>query len=96
MRLIFLFVALALLSCNSNSGKKNNHTFPESKVRSAIKKVMAAQETAWNNQDQSGFMEGYWKNDSLKFYGNKGLTYGWEKTLSNYKKSYPTKAESGI
>ena len=40
-------------------------------------------------------MEGYWKNDSLKFYGSSGLTYGWDKTLANYKKGYPTKNETG-
>jgi len=40
-------------------------------------------------------MEGYWKSDSLKFYGSSGLTYGWEMTLANYKKGYPTKAHSG-
>ena len=40
-------------------------------------------------------MQGYWKSDSLKFYGSRGLTYGWENTLNNYKKGYPTKAESG-
>lgn len=96
MRPIFLFAALMMLSCNSNSTKENSHNFSESEVSTAIKKVMAAQETAWNNQDLSGFMEGYWKNDSLKFYGSKGLTYGWDNTLANYKKAYPTKAESGI
>ncbi|GGH35740.1 hypothetical protein GCM10011364_02500 [Mangrovimonas yunxiaonensis] len=57
--------------------------------------VLKAQEIAWNQHDLEGFMQGYWKNDSLKFYGSQGLTYGWENTLSNYKKNYPTKAESG-
>ncbi|OBX24978.1 uncharacterized protein DUF4440 [Gelidibacter algens] len=95
MRLIFLFVALALLSCNSNSSKEIDHTFSESDVKSAIKNVMADQETAWNHQNLEGYMDGYWKNDSLKFYSSKGLTYGWDKTLSNYKKAYPTKADSG-
>ncbi len=40
-------------------------------------------------------MQGYWKSDSLKFYGNSGLTKGWQKTLNNYKKQYPTKDYSG-
>jgi hypothetical protein len=31
-------------------------------------------------------MKGYWKSDSLKFYGSNGITYG----LANYKKGYPT------
>lgn len=56
---------------------------------------MAIQQEAWNKHDLEGFMEGYWKNDSLKFYGSRGITYGWQNTLDNYKKGYPTKAESG-
>jgi ketosteroid isomerase-like protein len=86
---------LSLLSCNSNSGKKIDHTFSETDVKKAIKKVMSYQKAPWNNQDLEGFMNGYWKNDSLKFYGSKGLTYGWDQTLSNYKKAYSTQAESG-
>ena len=40
-------------------------------------------------------MNGYWKSDSLKFIGKKGLTYGWQNTLENYKKSYPDKSAMG-
>ena len=61
-----------------------------------ILKVMATQQTAWNNGDIDGFMKGYWKNDSLLFIGSKGPTYGWQKTLDNYKKSYPNKEKMGI
>ena len=61
-----------------------------------ILKVMATQQIAWNNGDIDGFMKGYWKNDSLLFIGSKGPTYGWQKTLDNYKKSYPNKEKMGI
>ena len=77
---------LALFSCNTS-------TEQEDKI--AIIKVMKAQEKAWSNHDLEGFMNGYWKSDSLKFYGSSGLTSGWEKTLANYKIGYPTKAYSG-
>jgi ketosteroid isomerase-like protein len=40
-------------------------------------------------------MKGYIKSDSLKFYGKRGLTKGWQQTLDNYKKGYPTKDHSG-
>ncbi len=63
--------------------------------KTAIKFVMKLQEKAWSQNDLEGFMKGYWKSDSLKFYGSSGLTYGWEKTLANYKKGYPTKDHSG-
>lgn len=63
--------------------------------KQAIKAVMKAQQEAWSLGDLEGFMKGYWKNDSLKFYGSRGLTRGWQQTLDNYKKGYPTQAESG-
>ena len=55
----------------------------------------AQQEKAWSKNDLEGFMQGYWKNDSLKFFGSSGLTKGWQQTLDNYKKGYPTKEHSG-
>ena len=56
---------------------------------------MAAQEQAWNNGNIPDFMKYYWNNDSLKFIGSKGITYGWQKTLENYLKSYPNKEAMG-
>ena len=63
-----------------------------------VKKVllnMATQEQAWNNGNIPDFMQYYWNNDSLKFIGSKGITYGWKKTLDNYLKSYPNKEAMG-
>ena len=65
-------------------------------AKAEILNVMKAQEIAWNNGDLEGFMQGYWKNDSLKFYGHNGLTKGWQNTLDNYKKRYPSKKETGV
>jgi len=67
----------------------------ERKDKDEIISIMKTQEKAWSNHDLEGFMQGYWKNDSLKFYGSSGLTYGWDKTLANYKKGYPSKDHSG-
>lgn len=58
--------------------------------------VMKLQEEAWNKGDVRGFMDSYWKSDSLKFIGSKGVTYGWQKTLDNYLKGYPNKEAMGI
>lgn len=55
----------------------------------AIKAVMAMQEKAWSAADPATFMQGYWKSKELTFVGSSGLTYGWDQTLSNYKKNYP-------
>ncbi|MDP2688180.1 MAG: DUF4440 domain-containing protein [Aequorivita sp.] len=63
--------------------------------RKAILTVLKMQENAWNQNDIEGFMQGYIKSDSLKFYGSSGLTHGWKNTLENYKKGYPTKEHTG-
>ena len=67
----------------------------EQNDKKAILAVMDMQIEAWNNYDLEGFMQGYWKSDSLKFYGSNGVTSGWEKTLENYKNGYPSKDHSG-
>ena len=84
--LIFLIGFLAL-SCTDQT--------VEADEKKAILSILEAQEKAWNNYDIEGFMEGYWKSDSLKFYGASGLTYGWQQTLDNYHKRYPSKEHTG-
>lgn len=64
-------------------------------ARRAIVQTLTTQTAAWNRGDIPGFMEGYWKSDSLVFIGRKGATYGWQPTLSNYQKNYPNKAAMG-
>lgn len=63
---------------------------------SEVKEAMKKQEAAWNKADIEGFMAYYWKSDSLKFIGSKGITYGWQRTLDNYKKSYPSPEAMGV
>jgi hypothetical protein len=57
---------------------------------------MKIQEDSWNNGNIREFMNYYWKSDSLKFIGSKGITYGWQKTLDNYLKNYPNKEAMGF
>jgi ketosteroid isomerase-like protein len=63
--------------------------------KQAIIKVLETQRIAWNNGDIDGFMQGYWKSDSLMFVGKDAPVYGWQKTLERYKKAYPDKATMG-
>ena len=101
MKKFILVFGLALISytCISVRTDLGDVTVVESTnydtAKAAILKVMNNQEIAWNNGDLEGFMQGYWKSDSLKFYGSSGLTKGWQNTLDNYKRGYPTKAETG-
>jgi ketosteroid isomerase-like protein len=64
-------------------------------ARQAILQVLQTQTAAWNRGDVAGFMQGYWQNDSLVFIGKSGLTYGWQRTLDNYRRSYPDAAAMG-
>ncbi|MFP4844945.1 YybH family protein [Winogradskyella sp. PE311] len=93
--LALLFVSCISVKADVTTEQTKQTTTSPSEAEAAIRLVMEAQEIAWNNHDLEGFMQGYWKSDSLKFYGSNGLTLGWENTLANYKKGYPTKAESG-
>ena len=67
----------------------------EQEDKDAIQAVLKAQRLAWSDNNIEEFMEGYWKSDSLKFYGSNGVTYGWENTLERYKQAYPTADHTG-
>jgi hypothetical protein len=100
MKNLYLLIFTSLcLSCVSIKTDVTTHTQEKNEsielAEAGIRLVMEAQEMAWNKHDLEGFMQGYWKSEQLKFYGSNGLTLGWENTLANYKKGYPTKAESG-
>lgn len=86
-KIILLLSLFVLFSFQSKPGT------PEDEA--AIRKILEDQRIAWNNYDLEGFMRGYWKSESLKFYGSNGVTYGWENTLSRYKKTYPSKEYTG-
>ena len=86
-KIIFVLCLFSFTIGNSQTSEKED--------KAAILSVMDLQEKAWSNNDLEGFMHGYWKSDSLKFYGSNGLTKGWQQTLVNYKKGYPTKEHSG-
>lgn len=73
-----------------------SNTFRAQNAISVVLENMKKQEQSWNKGDISGFMHYYWNNDSLKFIGKKGITYGWQSTFDNYKKSYPDKSAMGI
>ena len=65
------------------------------KDESNIRKLIQQQVDAWNEGNLEKFMETYWKSDRLSFVGSRGPTYGWQATLDNYKKGYPSKKAMG-
>lgn len=85
-KLLLLFCLIATINVIAQT---------EAADKKEILSVLKIQENAWNQNDLEGFMQGYWKSDSLKFYGSKGVTKGWQKTLDNYKTGYPSKEYTG-
>ena len=69
--------------------------FAQNKDEAVIRKMLSAQEKAWNEGNLDKFMIGYWQSDSLLFIGSKGPKYGYDITLENYKKGYPDTAHMG-
>ena len=57
---------------------------------------MELQRSAWNRGDLEGFMQGYWKNDSIRFAGGDSFRTGWQATLDSYRKGYPDAAAMGL
>lgn len=87
MRTFISFLFILLTDCFYGQNKADI---------AAVTENMKQQEAAWNKADLEGFMAYYWKNDSLKFIGSKGVTYGWQTTLDNYKKNYPNQDAMGV
>ena len=87
MKKAFLFFTVVLILAGES--------FSQSKDETAIRDLLTVQSVSWNNGNLEGFMESYWKSDSLMFIGKKGVTYGWQNTLENYKKNYPDTVNMG-
>jgi ketosteroid isomerase-like protein len=85
-KILWLSLLALLLSPGMNA---------QSKDEQAIRNSMNEQLAAWNSGNIERFMGTYWQDDSLMFIGKSGITYGWKKTLENYKKGYPDTAAMG-
>ena len=70
-------------------------TMAQSKEEKKIRELLSVQTESWNRGDIEGFMQTYWKSDSLMFIGKNGVKRGWQVTLNNYKQSYPDTAAMG-
>lgn len=84
-KLLILFILIGC--CLVSPAQKN--------ARQKILTLLDTQTQAWNRGDLEGFMKGYWENDSLRFIGKSGITYGYNNTLNNYKRGYPDTAAMG-
>ncbi|WP_117879512.1 YybH family protein [Aureibaculum luteum] len=91
-KLLFnLVIVLLFTACNTQKATTANYQISTQEITA----MMMQQAKDWSNGDLVAFMQGYIKSDSLKFVDSRGITYGWEQTLANYKKGYPTKEHTG-
>lgn len=84
----FFIIVFLLISFFSFAQKDKNWN--------EVSAILAMQEKAWNEGNIDAFMQGYWKNDSLKFVSKNGVVYSWQNTFDRYKKNYPDRATMGI
>lgn len=86
-----LFATMLVLTSCAGGATLNKSAAAEAQVR----QVLAEQAECWSRGDLECYMQGYWKSDSLLFIGARGLTYGWQQTLENYRRSYPDPSAMG-
>lgn len=82
---VYIFLSVGLLACANKTH-----------IQSDIRNVMIQQQDAWNKGSLEGFMQGYWKSDSLRFLGKDGVTKGWEASLLRYQRAYTTPEKMGV
>ena len=91
--LMLALLCLAALSASAQDTKVKPAA--DTPATAAVLKMLAIQDEAWNRGDIEGFMQYYWKNESIRFAGGDSFRYGWQATLDSYKKGYPDAAAMG-
>lgn len=87
------FLCFGIGGCSSPEMVPAPADFEDDRAR--ILERMSHQEAAWNEGNLEGFMDAYWRSDSLLFVGSRGPSRGWQTTLDNYRKGYATPEEMG-
>ncbi|MDA7902138.1 DUF4440 domain-containing protein [Mariniblastus sp.] len=64
-------------------------------LQKELEGMLATQVTAWNAGNLEKFMDTYWKSPKLTFSSGGKTSFGWQATLDNYKKAYPTPEKMG-
>ena len=86
MKSALVFVLFFVVSVSSLHGQ----------IVAAVESVLTRQSMAWNRGDIDGYMQEYWKSDSLLFTSGGNIERGWEKTREKYKAKYNSPEKMGI
>jgi ketosteroid isomerase-like protein len=82
VRSFLLFGIIAVMALSSSAQDAVNL------APAAIRKVMEAQQAAWNQQNLEAFMAGYWNSPDLTFFSGAHESKSWQAALDRYKKNY--------
>lgn len=88
-------IILVLGSCSYNPDGEVLEQMNSAKAVQEITDLLMTQEADWNRGDTEAFMAGYWRSDSLRFVSSGSVNYGWQVTLDNYHRRYPTPESMG-
>ena len=92
LSLVLLSLMLAsVVACVSEPRAKTNDD-----VTQSIRKVMDAQQAAWNRGDIDGFMQGYERAEMTTFVSGDEITRGWQTVLDRYKQRYNSPEQMGM
>lgn len=92
---MYKYLCVLFLFCISCSTTPKNEESLSS-IRENISDILDHQENAWNEGDFEGFMDAYWKSDSLKFLCDGKITYSWISLMQTYKKTYSSAESRGL
>jgi len=81
MRTIPFMLAVLLCGCSPDGETGGD-------AAGRIRLVMDGQVEAWNADDLDGYMEGYWRSDSLTFHGGSRRIEGWDALRDMYASVY--------
>lgn len=94
--MVALTAASLLSACTVNLNVNDAQLLGTSETEEDhILAVLTNQQTAWNNGDIDGFMQGYWQSEDLRFASGGTVTRGWQQTSDRYHNRYSDRAIMG-
>ena len=91
MKYLFAFSLLTLCF----SGCENKSFLKVDNNNEVIHELLFKQRDNWNAGNLEGFMDYYWKNDSLCFLSKNGMNCGWQNIYDGYKRGYSNQEKMG-
>lgn len=88
-----LILAVAIVSASAWLNAAQNAPGVDSET--AIRKTVDEQVAAWNRGDIRGFMDGYVRDDSLRFASGGSIRRGWQEAFQRYQTAYATREKMG-